>query len=153
MSDAGLLTKTVESKGSMEKKVSYVRGKKLIKDSQLMDILEFGRMIHAEMSAISDAARLGRETKATILFSTTFPCHICAKHIVSAGIGRVVFLEPYPKSYAESCTATRSRLIVWKRGRKFYSSHSSGFRRGVTRIFSRRKTKTKRRFGESAPLV
>jgi deoxycytidylate deaminase len=101
MSDARLLTKTVESKGSMEKKVSYVRGKKLIKDSQLMDILEFGRMIHAEMSAISDAARLGRETKATILFSTTFPCHMCAKHIVSAGIGRVVFLEPYPKSYAE----------------------------------------------------
>jgi len=72
-----------------------------MRDSQLMDILEFGRMIHAEMSAISDAARLGRETLDTILFSTTFPCHICAKHIVSCGIKRVVFLEPYPKSYAE----------------------------------------------------
>ena len=67
----------------------------------MMDILEFGRMIHAEMSAISDAARLGRPTGGAILFSTTFPCHICAKHIVSSGIKRVVFLEPYPKSYAE----------------------------------------------------
>jgi deoxycytidylate deaminase len=120
MSDAGLLTKTVESKGSMEKKVSYVRGKKLIKDSQLMDILEFGRMIHAEMSAISDAARLGRETKATILFSTTFPCHICAKHIVSAGIGRVVFLEPYPKSYAEK--VARRLDHVWSFGSEEESS-------------------------------
>jgi deoxycytidylate deaminase len=43
-----------------------------------MDILEFGRVIHAEMSAISDAARLGRATKDATLFCTTFPCHICA---------------------------------------------------------------------------
>ena len=34
------------------------------------------------------------------LYCTTFPCHICAKHIVASGIGRVVYLEPYPKSYA-----------------------------------------------------
>ena len=31
---------------------------------------------------------------------TTFPCHLCAKHIVASGIQRVVYLEPYPKSYA-----------------------------------------------------
>jgi cytidine deaminase len=29
---------------------------------------------------------------------TTFPCHDCAKHILAAGIGRVVYIEPYPKS-------------------------------------------------------
>ena len=40
------------------------------------------------------------DTDAT-LYSTTFPCHLCAKHIVAAGIDRVVFLEPYPKSYAK----------------------------------------------------
>jgi hypothetical protein len=34
------------------------------------------------------------------LFTTTFPCHNCAKHIVSAGITRVVYIEPYPKSMA-----------------------------------------------------
>jgi deoxycytidylate deaminase len=71
-----------------------------IKDSQVMDILEFGRSIHAEMSAISDSARLGKATKDATLYSTTFPCHMCAKHIVAAGIQRVVFLEPYPKSWA-----------------------------------------------------
>ena len=65
-----------------------------------MDLLEFGRIIHAEMSAITDAARLGIEIKDSTIYCTTFPCHICAKHIVAAGLDTVVFLEPYPKSYA-----------------------------------------------------
>ncbi|WP_246686298.1 deaminase, partial [Methylobacterium sp. WL8] len=72
-----------------------------LKGSQLMDLLEFGRIIHAEMSAISDAARLGIPIKGSILYCTTFPCHMCSKHIVAAGIGRVLYIEPYPKSYAE----------------------------------------------------
>lgn len=69
-----------------------------IDESQFMDALEYGRIVHAEMSAIIDAARLGRSVKDGVLFCTTFPCHMCAKHIVGSGIGRVVFLEPYPKS-------------------------------------------------------
>jgi deoxycytidylate deaminase len=71
-----------------------------VKESQLMDILEFGRILHAEMSALMDAARLGRAVQGATLFCTTFPCHICAKHIVGAGIETVYFLEPYPKSEA-----------------------------------------------------
>lgn len=76
------------------------RGGKL-RDVQLMDLLEFGRIIHAEMSAICDAARSGRSIKGATLYCTTFPCHMCAKHIVASGIKRVVYIEPYPKSYAE----------------------------------------------------
>jgi deoxycytidylate deaminase len=71
-----------------------------IRDSQLMDALEYGRVVHAEMSALSDAARSGRAVKDAILYCTTFPCHMCAKHIVAAGISKVIFLEPYPKSLA-----------------------------------------------------
>ena len=71
-----------------------------IRDSQLMDALEYGRVVHAEMSALTDAARCGHSVKNSVLFCTTFPCHICAKHIVAAGISRVIFLEPYPKSLA-----------------------------------------------------
>lgn len=69
-----------------------------LKDTQFMDALEYGRIVHAEMSAITDAARLGRAVADGILFCTTFPCHMCSKHIVSAGLKKVVFLEPYPKS-------------------------------------------------------
>jgi deoxycytidylate deaminase len=71
-----------------------------VQDSKVMESLEYGRIIHAEMSAITDAARLGRALKDAILFCTTFPCHICAKHIVASGVKSVVFLEPYPKSHA-----------------------------------------------------
>lgn len=71
-----------------------------VAESRLMDLIEFGRIIHAEMSAISDAARIGIPILEATLFCTTFPCHLCAKHIVAAGLKRVVYLEPYPKSYA-----------------------------------------------------
>jgi hypothetical protein len=65
-----------------------------------MDALEYGRMIHAEMSAICDAARRGIALDGAVLYTTTFPCHMCAKHIVATGISEVVFLEPYTKSLA-----------------------------------------------------
>ncbi|ABY30264.1 CMP/dCMP deaminase zinc-binding [Methylorubrum extorquens PA1] len=71
-----------------------------VRKSQFMDALEYGRIIHAEMSALCDAARLGRPLKSSRLYCTTFPCHMCAKHIVAAGVEEVVFLEPYPKSLA-----------------------------------------------------
>ncbi len=32
------------------------------------------------------------------MYTTTFPCHECARHIVAAGIAEVIYLEPYPKS-------------------------------------------------------
>jgi len=70
------------------------------KDSRIMDIIEFGRIIHAEMSSICDAARNGTPIFDATMYVTTFPCHICAKHIVASGIKRIVYLEPYPKSYA-----------------------------------------------------
>src|SRR5262249_42114816 len=41
-----------------------------IKDSQLMDALEYGRILHAEMSALMDAARLGRSVHNGILYCT-----------------------------------------------------------------------------------
>jgi deoxycytidylate deaminase len=34
------------------------------------------------------------------LYTTTFPCHNCARHIVAAGIGTVYYVEPYSKSLA-----------------------------------------------------
>ncbi|MBW4982935.1 hypothetical protein KZZ07_10315 [Mameliella sp. CS4] len=72
-----------------------------LKDSQIMDTLEFGRAVHAEMAALSTAARLGVATIGATLYCTTFPCHNCAKHIVAAGISKVTYLEPYPKSFAD----------------------------------------------------
>jgi deoxycytidylate deaminase len=64
----------------------------------LNELTEFGRAVHAEMSGLLDAARRGVAVQGATLYTTTFPCHNCARHIVGAGIGRVVFIEPYIKS-------------------------------------------------------
>lgn len=47
-------------------------------------------VIHAEMNAIGNAARLGVKTLGTTLYSTKFPCAACAKIIVAAGIVNVI---------------------------------------------------------------
>ena len=97
----------------LEKGVSESKLKKLVQDlvsgskkdvlkgTRVMNILEFGRSVHAEMAALMTAARLGISVRSTTLFCTTFPCHMCARHIVASGIKRVVYVEPYPKSKAK----------------------------------------------------
>lgn len=68
--------------------------------TRLLDITEFGRAVHAEMDALLSCTRAAVDTRGATLFSTTFPCHNCAKHIITAGIKRVVYIEPYEKSKA-----------------------------------------------------
>jgi deoxycytidylate deaminase len=72
----------------------------VINASPIDDLIEFVRAVHAEMAAITDAARRGISVASTTLYVTTFPCHHCARHIVAAGIRRVVYIAPYAKSLA-----------------------------------------------------
>lgn len=74
--------------------------KAALSTSKVADLTEYGRAVHAEMEALLSCARTGAETKGGTLYTTTFPCHNCAKHIVAAGILRVIYVEPYPKSKA-----------------------------------------------------
>ncbi|NNC59311.1 MAG: hypothetical protein HKO05_04885 [Erythrobacter sp.] len=76
-------------------------GRGALKESSAMELTEYGRVVHAEMSAICDAARMGRPLKDMVLFCTTFPCHNCTKHLLAAGIAEVIYMEPYPKSKAK----------------------------------------------------
>ncbi len=88
-----------------------------VKAARIMDVIEYGRIVHAEMNALTDAARLGRSTQDAILYCTTFPCHICAKHIVASGVEKVVYLEPYPKSLAQELHADSISVDGSERGR------------------------------------
>ncbi|MBP2513169.1 anti-phage dCTP deaminase [Sphingomonas sp. PvP018] len=78
--------------------------------SLISDLTEFGRVVHAEMNAICDAARLGKPIKGSVLFCTAFPCHNCTKHVLASGISRVFFLEPYPKSRAKELHSNEIEL-------------------------------------------
>lgn len=68
--------------------------------SRIGDLTEYGRAVHAEMEALLFCARNAVDARGATLYATTFPCHNCAKHIIAAGITRVVYVEPYPKSKA-----------------------------------------------------
>lgn len=83
------------------KTVSYNKIKSALHQSGVRELLEFSRSIHAEMEAIISIARSGIPGLAeATLYTTTYPCHNCARHIVAAGISIVYFIEPYPKSLA-----------------------------------------------------
>jgi len=71
-----------------------------LEETRLMNLTEFGRSVHAEMEAILSAGRVGISVKGQVLYTTTFPCHNCAKHLVGAGLARAVYVEPYSKSLA-----------------------------------------------------
>jgi deoxycytidylate deaminase len=74
--------------------------RQVLEESGIRDLTEFGRVVHAEMEALLSCARNGVSTANTTLYCTTFPCHNCAKHLVAAGVKRVVYVEPYSKSKA-----------------------------------------------------
>ena len=58
---------------------------------------ELCRGLHAEQNAIIQAAyHGGTSVKGSIVYTTTFPCMICTKMLINAGIRRIVYLEGYP---------------------------------------------------------
>lgn len=86
-----------------------------LKEGRVGDTIEFSRAVHAEMDALLSASRSGGSTVGTRLFVTTFPCHYCARHIISAGVDEVQYIEPYFKSLAARLhsDAIQQRLADW----------------------------------------
>jgi len=56
------------------------------------------RTAHAELNAITNAARVGVAVNGATLYSKMVPCYTCAKTIVNAGIERVVSIKDYHAS-------------------------------------------------------
>jgi cytidine deaminase len=74
--------------------------RELMKGAQILDLLEFGRMVHAEMAAISDAAARGLALTDATMYVTTFPCHMCARYRCF-GCATRCLCRAYPKSRAQ----------------------------------------------------
>ena len=71
-----------------------------LKRLRLTSLIEFGRIAHAEMSAITQAARSTSSIQDGILYTPAFPCHMCMRVIIASGVKRIVYVDPYPKSLA-----------------------------------------------------
>lgn len=54
--------------------------------------------IHAEVRAILAAS--SADLDGTTMYTTTFPCFLCAQQIINAGVSRVVYVEAYPDKAA-----------------------------------------------------
>jgi deoxycytidylate deaminase len=65
-------------------------------------LLDMCRALHAEESAILGLAGISKGGHGQlVLYTTTFPCNLCANKIVAAGIRRVYYAEPYTKKESE----------------------------------------------------
>jgi dCMP deaminase len=62
---------------------------------------ELCRGLHAEQNAILQAAYHGVSIRGSLLFCTNFPCIICSKMLINAGIQGIYYLEGYPDALSE----------------------------------------------------
>lgn len=91
----------------------------LLKDNNLKDevnklfqdkfkILDYCRALHAEENAIINVARFGSDgaIKGATLYTTTYPCNLCANKIVQMEIKTIYYMEPYPMVEAKKTFST-----------------------------------------------
>jgi dCMP deaminase len=53
------------------------------------------RTIHAEQNALFQCSRYGASSEGATCYSTHFPCLLCCKSLIQAGITEVVYLYDY----------------------------------------------------------
>lgn len=64
--------------------------------------LEYCRALHAEENALLQSAKVGGlGVTGGRIYTTSFPCELCAKKIYQSGIEEVIYVEPYPGSISQ----------------------------------------------------
>jgi dCMP deaminase len=63
---------------------------------------ELCRGVHAEQNAVIQAAYFGVSVKDSTIYTTAFPCVLCAKILVNAGITEVVYKDDYVDGLSKS---------------------------------------------------
>ena len=102
--------KTVVSDDGLSSQISEI-----IKNNS--KLLDYCRALHAEESAIVNMARLGVSPNLSVatLYTTTYPCNLCANKIAQVGIRTIVYYEPYPQKEAKDIlTAHRVKQIPFE---------------------------------------
>lgn len=73
-------------------------------------VLDICRALHGEERAILSLIQSGGVTnKQLTLYTTTYPCNLCANKIAQIGIKKVVYFEPYPVKEAQ-ITLTNNKI-------------------------------------------
>ena len=90
-------------------KEKCIRDEKKLKSGER---LEYCMATHAEQNAIAQAASAGVKTKGATLYTTNYPCILCSKLLINAGIKEIVYKnqekdELSPKILEEAGVKTR----------------------------------------------
>jgi deoxycytidylate deaminase len=109
---------------------------KALASTDLRNLIEYSRSVHAEMEAIVSVARGGKSgIVGAMMYVTTFPCHSCARHIVASGIERVIFIEPYSKSLALELHSDAVSQVDDNSGRVLFLQYEGVAPKNVVRLF------------------
>lgn len=73
---------------------------------------ELCRGLHAEQNAIIQAAVAGVSIKDSVLYCTNFPCVVCAKMLINAGVKEVYYLSDYSDPLSEELFAEAGIKVV-----------------------------------------
>jgi dCMP deaminase len=80
---------------------------------------EICRGTHAEQNAITQAAKFGINIQGSTLYCNTFPCVICTKMILNAGISKVVYDSDYDDALSKEILGQQDALkLVRYEGRR-----------------------------------
>ena len=72
---------------------------------------ELCRGVHAEQNAIIQAAYFGVSVDGSTIYTTTYPCSMCAKILINADIKEVVYSEGYVDDLSKALFAETNILI------------------------------------------
>jgi dCMP deaminase len=72
---------------------------------------ELCRGVHAEQNAVIQAAYFGASIKDASIYTTNFPCVMCAKILVNAGIIEVIYKDDYVDPLSKGIM-NESKMIV-----------------------------------------
>ncbi|MCP3942759.1 MAG: hypothetical protein GY710_14915 [Desulfobacteraceae bacterium] len=95
--------KDIMSQIEREKKYPYCSScQKEKADTNDIKRLEYCRALHAEENAILQSAKIGgMPIEHGVLYTTTYPCELCAKKLYQIGIRKVYYTEAYPESISK----------------------------------------------------
>ncbi|MCK5252621.1 MAG: cytidine/deoxycytidylate deaminase family protein, partial [Thermoplasmata archaeon] len=72
---------------------------------------ELCRGVHAEQNAIIQSAVFGVSVEGGTLYTTTFPCVLCSKLVINAGLVEIVYDEGYADDLSKELLAESGILL------------------------------------------
>lgn len=113
----------LEVKYSCPKCQTKVYREYLLGGGKLGKLLDMCRALHAEENALLNLTKISRNNSSDlVLYTTTYPCNLCANKIVAAGIKKVMYSDPYPMEDAKKTLESGGVTVE-----KFQGIKSSAF--------------------------